>query len=68
MLHSVISLRIIWWTGKPRPWLGLGNEQPAAILACSAHGGIMCHVGVCDRGDRGNGRGHRQAEVEGSLY
>lgn len=35
MRHSVISLRIIWWTRKPILWLGLGNEQPAGILACS---------------------------------
>lgn len=35
MHHSIISLRIIWWTRKLRLWLGLGNEQPAGILACS---------------------------------
>lgn len=35
MHHSIISLRIIWWTRKLRLWLGLGNEQPAGILVCS---------------------------------
>lgn len=35
MHHSIKSVRIIWWTRKLRLWLGLGNEQPAGILACS---------------------------------